>query len=125
MIQYDKTNKLFPSQKPESDYGNREYKRHLLNQDKLNHLATQLLFRLQEGNGKAVYIIGIENNGNNKGIDDNELDISIKSIKKIVNIINANIINIKIYKGQKGKIATVRVYIPDYKPNYYLSNYLI
>lgn len=119
MHQYEITEKIFPSQKPECDFGNREYKRHLLNQDKLHHLATQLLFRLEEGNGKAVYIIGIDNNGNNTGINEEELELSLNSIKKIVKIINANISNIKIYQGNKGKIATIRVNIPNYQPTYY------
>ena len=36
--------------------------------------ASQMLFRLNEGNGKAVYLIGVEDNGICRGIPFDELE---------------------------------------------------
>ena len=40
-----------------------------------------MLFRLNEGNGKAIYLIGVEDNGNAKGINIINLLKSIKLVK--------------------------------------------
>jgi GTPase len=114
MSHYININKIIPPQPPENEDDNREYKRHLVPQKKTEETfyfkrATQMQYRLHSGNGKALYIIGVEDNGSNRGITDEILDISLKNIKTIARIINANIKNIRIYKGINGKIATVRL----------------
>tara|TARA_Y100000590_G_scaffold179768_1_gene204947 strand:+ start:37360 stop:37740 length:381 start_codon:yes stop_codon:yes gene_type:complete len=116
-------NKLFPSQPPEKDFGNKEYKLHLLfnerkykkkNMNKfdifLNKRGTQMLYRIYEGDGKALYIIGIDDNGSNIGIDEKSLNTSLENIKLISETINAKVKSIRLYNGDKGTIATVRIY---------------
>lgn len=107
---------LLPQQPPENEEDNREYKRHLVPQKKnekyfYHKRATQMQYRLHLGNGKALYIIGIEDNGRNDGVTPSELETSLKNIKTIVEIIKADIKNIRIYNGLTGKIATVRIEI--------------
>ena len=46
----------------ENDEGNCEYKL-IINKKKYINLTTQFFFRLNEGNGRCLYIIGIDNNG--------------------------------------------------------------
>ena len=46
----------------ENDEGNCEYKL-IINKRKNINLTTQFFFRLREGNGKCLYIIGIDDNG--------------------------------------------------------------
>ena len=50
---------------PETEEGNIEYKRHLLNidSDKRWRIIKQMRWRLDEGNGEAIYVIGVEDNG--------------------------------------------------------------
>lgn len=50
---------------PEPQFGNIEYKLKLLNPSKqrLDHLVTQLKWRLNEGNGEAIYEIGVTDSG--------------------------------------------------------------
>lgn len=50
---------------PEPQYGNIEYKLKLTNPSKqrLDHLITQLKWRLNEGNGEAIYEIGVTDSG--------------------------------------------------------------
>ena len=130
-----------PEQKPEVFLGNREYKIYLDNEtieqmkikknkskefrdnfkiikniNKLNKRASQLRFRLEEGKGKALYMIGITDKGNNDGIDIETLFKSINYLYKMVEIINADIKSLKIYKGKcEGKfICSSRIDIPNY-----------
>lgn len=50
---------------PEPQFGNIEYKLKLINPTKqrLDHLVTQLKWRLNEGNGEAIYEIGVTDSG--------------------------------------------------------------
>ena len=47
---------------PEQFYGNLEYKLYI-GSKKNDRILSQFFFRLREGNGKAIYIIGITDNG--------------------------------------------------------------
>ncbi len=115
-------NKIIPRNKPENEKGNREYK-FLLNYNlsdqseyrekrekkKKEKIASQMLYRILEGNGKAIYIIGIDDDGTNKGIKLKELFDSIHFFIDASKIINAKIKSIKIYKGLEGYISTIRI----------------
>jgi len=59
----------------EDDYGNVEYKLKLVhpNQERIEQLTTQMKFRLQEGNGEAKYVIGVEDDGTPKGLSFQEM----------------------------------------------------
>ena len=137
-------NKTIPKQKKELYNGNREYKMyldialeskteirknknksddyiHYLRQQKIvskiNKRASQLLYRLEEGHGKALYIIGIKDDGTVEGIEIDLLFKSLNFLYKMVEIINANIKNLRIYKGsgENKYVCTVRIEIPKYK----------
>ena len=75
----------------EDDKGNREYKwklkynemdktdlRDKREKKKKEKTASQLLYRILEGKGKAVYIIGVHDDGNNVGISLTETYESIR-----------------------------------------------
>lgn len=99
----------------EKDWGNIEYKKVFVNMDmiKIKKYATQLKFRIIEGGGLAMYIIGVEDNGNAIGIlkSDiprhnfimnemiNEIDAEITSYK-IINISNSQSIIIYLIKNK-------------------------
>lgn len=102
-----------PRQPQEKYYGNREYKRKLIycEQQKFSKRCTQMLFRLHEGDGKAVYLIGIEDNGDITGLTMDELNKSLNNIIKISNNIDAQIKKIKIHILNNGKyILIVRLF---------------
>ena len=106
--------KQIPNQPPEIYYGNKEYKINLNYYSKnisniLQKKASQMLFRLIEGDGKAIYLIGVEDNGTAIGISITDLIISLKHLIKISNIINSKIYKINIYKGTDGFIASIRL----------------
>merc|ERR1719204_1476563 len=66
----------------ERDDGHTEFKWKLLSPgpDRLQHLITQLNYRLGEGRGRCVYQIGVEDSGNPRGLPDDELIASIGTI---------------------------------------------
>jgi len=110
--------KQLPNQPPEIYYGNKEYKIRLDYKEKskkyIRHIlekkASQMLFRIGEGNGKAIYLIGVDDNGISKGLPLSDLLNSLYNLIRISKIINSNIKNINIYKGINGYIATIRLF---------------
>lgn len=105
--------KKIPNQKPEIYYGNKEYKISLIYKKNINKIlqkkASQMLFRLIEGNGKAIYLLGVKDDGTAEGIEFKNLLISINTLIKISKIIDVIISKINIYKGNNGYIATIRL----------------
>lgn len=79
---------------PEIESGNKEYKLKIINKstNRLEKLASQLKWRLGEGNGFAEYYIGVADNGDILGINYNDYLVSLKNLNKVANIINAKII---------------------------------
>lgn len=116
---FTKDNKLFlfPRQSQEVEVGNREYKINLDYSDKspfiqkniLNKKATQMNFRLIEGGGKAIYFIGLKDNGESEGIDIKKLIISLLFFTEIVYLSRGKFSKIRVYKGKNGYISTIRV----------------
>ena len=70
---------------PESDDGNCEYKRHLVHpsKDRMEHLTTQMAYRLTEGMGEALYVVGVDDDGAARGISREDLDASIATIETL------------------------------------------
>ena len=115
--------KNIPNQPPEKYYGNKEYKIFLdyANNKKKNidnileKRATQMLFRIYEGNGKAKYLIGIKDNGEAIGIDYTQTLESIYFLIKISLKINAVVNKLRFYRGHYGYIITAHVIKDDIK----------
>jgi GTPase len=117
MIKLKIYSKQLPNQPPEIYYGNKEYKISLDYSNNYSNIskilekkASQMLFRLNEGDGKAIYLIGVEDNGIAKGIQINKLFISLYHLLIISKIIGSMISKINIYKGSTGFIATIRLF---------------
>ena len=70
---------------PEENDGNVEYKRHLndKNENRIDNLATQMKFRVNEGGGEALYYIGVEDDGKLSGITQDEFNETNDNLKKI------------------------------------------
>jgi GTPase len=123
------TDKTIPNQPPENDFGNKEYKQILspIVKKKKNGIyrinmkfyiekkAGQMLFRLIEGKGKAVYILGIKDNGIIKGMTEDEMDETLKNFKLICQDIGAIINKIRVYYGGVGYVCTARVYLLEHQ----------
>ena len=107
----------FPTQPIEQNYGNREYKRYIIHKSKkinkktfLAKRATQLLFRIIEGGGKALYLLGIEDDGTVRGMTDIEYQKTMANFKIMVAIVGAKIKSTRTYNvGLDRSVCTIRV----------------
>lgn len=116
-------NKTIPKQPPEKEYGNTEYKRFLYFKNKnksktslkefYEKRASQMLYRLCEGNGKALYLLGIEDDGKIIGMTPTEMEFTLIHLRSIVKKIEAKIKMIRAYNGGKGYVCSVRIFLPE------------
>ena len=67
---------------PEKEFGNIEYKQKLVDKDeiRINSISTQMRFRVDEGSGEAIYVIGVSDDGDFIGVDDDEFAESFKNL---------------------------------------------
>ncbi|XP_019765139.1 GTP-binding protein 2 isoform X2 [Dendroctonus ponderosae] len=70
---------------PEPQLGNVEYKLKIVNPTKqrFEHLVTQLKWRLREGNGEAIYEIGVEDSGILTGLTKRDMTASLQTLKQM------------------------------------------
>ncbi|KAJ3169110.1 GTP binding protein [Geranomyces variabilis] len=70
---------------PEIEQGNVEYKLQLVNTppERIEHLISQLKWRLAEGYGEAMYEIGVSDKGSLVGLTQHDLDASLATLKKM------------------------------------------
>jgi len=96
---------------PEDNEGNVEYKLKLIDPTatRFEHLVSQMKFRLQEGQGEAIYEIGIEDNGYPKGLTDDDLESSIKTLERMAAELHADITVLRERDGESGKVAEILV----------------
>lgn len=69
----------------EKDEGNNEYKLKLTNKDsvRMEQMATQMRFRMDEGGGEAVYTIGVTDSGGIIGLTDEEYKLTKQTLDEI------------------------------------------
>lgn len=78
---------------PEPQMGNIEYKLKLVNPSatRLEHLVTQMKWRLREGNGEALYNIGVEDNGVMTGLSDEDMSCSLDTLQEMARRLAATV----------------------------------
>jgi GTPase SAR1 family protein len=109
MVQNPSSNYHLP---PESEEDNIEYKRlltyEMIDNNRIDGLITQMKWRIQEGDGKAIYYLGINDNGTIYGLDVAESKETIQVFKTIVKKADVNIFSfntIKLENKQYYKIG--------------------
>ncbi|CAG0888514.1 unnamed protein product [Darwinula stevensoni] len=78
---------------PEPELGNVEYKLKLVNptHHRFEHLVTQMKWRLREGQGEAIYEIGVEDSGLLAGLTQEELMVSLNTLRDMAAQLGASI----------------------------------
>jgi len=104
---------------PEKDDGNIEYKLSLCDIDDniINKRITQMKYRLYEGNGEALYFIGVMDDGSLLGLSEEEYNESVTNLKLIAEKIDSSIIKISEYQNKKSFIGEFLIREND-KNNY-------
>lgn len=82
VVDRDRTTDQLP---PEPQVGNVEYKLKLVNPSKqrFEHLVTQMKWRLREGQGEAIYEIGVEDSGILTGLSEQEMNASLQTLRQM------------------------------------------
>ena len=96
---------------PELPDGNIEYKSKLvkLTPTRIQELMTQLAYRISEGNGEALYEIGVADDGQLLGLSDEELNISLENLKKITKNLKASIVFTSVKKIDKKNPESLKI----------------
>lgn len=76
---------------PEPQIGNIEYKLKLVNptRQRFEHLVTQMKWRLREGQGEAIYEIGVEDSGHLRGLSEDEMNSSLRTLSDMAKRLGA------------------------------------
>jgi GTPase len=91
---------------PEVEEGNIEYKRYLsdLTRKRLEEYVSQMIWRVREGDGEAIYYLGVEDDGTFYNWTANEKKQTLDSFKTIVKTAKMKIIKVvKVYYKVDGK----------------------
>ena len=96
-------------------YGERkniEFKENLnvdyhLKKDRKQHLASQMKYRMEKGDGEAIYFIGVHDEGHLIGLSESDYDESIFVLRSIAQEIGAEILEIEKHSAEHGSVAKV------------------
>lgn len=94
-------------------YGERdniEFKENLnvdyhLKKERKQHLASQMKYRMERGEGKAIYFIGVHDEGHLIGLPEPEYDESIFVLENIAQEIGAEILELEKHPAKHGSVA--------------------
>lgn len=91
----------------EDDEGNCEYKLKLVtpSDDRLDHLATQMKFRVREGKGEARYRIGVEDNGRPTGLEQGDMLESLRTICLLAGRLGFDVMVFRVTEGLRGLVV--------------------
>jgi len=88
----------------ENEIGKIEYKLILadLREDRLQQLASQMKYRIEEGGGEAIYVVGVSDEGDAIGLSKEDLQETLNSIERIASMINSKVAHKRIVEFKKG-----------------------
>ena len=95
----------------EEDEGNLEYKLKLVKvpPERLEELASQLKYRLEEGMGEAIYELGVTNEGEILGLTSQDLEETLKTLEAAAAKVGAKITVVRRIHGKMGVAAEVLI----------------
>lgn len=90
--------------------GNIEFKEFLsrelhLRKNRKESLASQMKYRLNLGQGKAIYIIGVKDDGSLKGIPREKMKESLEVLEEIAREVDLHITEKEFFQGERGIIC--------------------
>lgn len=92
-----------------------------LQKDRKQRLASQMKYRMERGNGEAIYFIGVDDDGNLIGLSNEKIKESLFVLKCVAEEINSIILKVEKYPAGNGEIA--RVFIG--KTNYSRKDHML
>ena len=98
--------------KQECDEGNMEYKFKIndwISKDRRESLKTQMMFRLHQGEGVAIYNLGYHDNGRPLGLEYHRLFATLGVMFEMAEALEIDIKSVKIMKGDEGYCANILI----------------
>lgn len=80
-----------------------------LNSRRMENLSCQMKHRILAGNGKALYVIGVTDAGNMKGLSREEFDETVLVLKNIAMKIDADVTAVEEYRVDGGLVGLVSI----------------
>ncbi|KAL1399379.1 hypothetical protein pipiens_020051, partial [Culex pipiens pipiens] len=106
---------------PEPQLGNIEYKLKLINPSKqrFEHLVTQMKWRLREGNGEAIYEIGVSDSGQLHGLSEADMNCSLTCLNQMARKLDAStsVLRRKMLAAGRSVVEVLVRKIPDDQHN--------
>eukprot|EP00743_Colponemidia_sp_Colp-15_P004948 GILK01005333.1.p1 GENE.GILK01005333.1~~GILK01005333.1.p1 ORF type:complete len:617 (+),score=118.15 GILK01005333.1:101-1951(+) len=111
LVDDEENDEIFEQLGQELEEGNVEYKWRLVDPspNRVEHLTTQMKYRLEEGSGEAIYEIGVEDNGFPRGLSEPDLTSSLATLKQMTVNLGAEMVVLQIKPGAMGNVAQVLV----------------
>jgi elongation factor 1-alpha len=99
---------------PRRENKNIEFKEKLtadihLKENKKQHLASQMKYLLETGDGKAIYIIGVDDFGKTKGLSDLEFEETLNVLKVVARENNAEITKVEKFKENGDLVGRILI----------------
>ncbi len=80
-----------------------------LKEGRFRQLACQMNHRILMGKGKAIYVIGVSDSGQIRGIDEARFDETIEILKKLADEIEAEVCSVERYGVDGGYVGIVEI----------------
>ena len=98
----------------DGERNNIEFKENLkenyhLKKERIQRLASQMKYRMEKGDGEAVYFIGVDDDGKLVGLTVEEMKESIFVLKKVAQEIGSEVSKMEYQEAGKGKVAKILI----------------
>ncbi len=80
-----------------------------LQKDRKQRLASQMKYRMERGDGEAIYFIGVDDDGNLIGLDEENFEESLFVLKNIAEETGSSILKVEKYSADNGQVAKVLI----------------
>jgi elongation factor 1-alpha len=80
-----------------------------LREGRFRQLACQMNHRIIMGKGKAIYVVGVSDSGEIKGIDERRFEETISILKELSNEIGAEISSVEQYEVNRGVVGIIEI----------------
>lgn len=78
-----------------------------LKKDRIQRLASQMKYRLERGDGSAIYFLGVDDSGNMQGLSPDKMEESLDVLGKVAQEINSDIREVEQHSSPQGEVARV------------------
>ena len=76
-----------------------------LQKDRKQRLASQMKYRMERGDGEAIYFIGVDDDGNLIGLEEENFEESLFVLKNIAEETGSSILKVEKYSADNGQVA--------------------